>query len=297
MLKKERYDYCVMFSGVSVFVFAFFKKFFKYKFIYSIRGNFINHGNISNELNNKNRVSFFFSYLQHKFYFLIELYILKKADKVVFQSIVNADEYKEMYKLSEEKIFILHNNCNPSWVRLRRNIPIDREKFNIAYIGNVFRAKGIEVLIDAFELVYKKSLDVTLTVIGDGPDRSYYEKYTKELECCKNVAFLGRQENASELMHNFDLIVVPSYMEAFPNVALEAIYHKVPVLGSNVGGIPVILGNKYVFEVGNSIELSKRILMCMESNHYKTMIHDYEKIRESFLFDWSLKFSNIIKME
>jgi len=289
----KKIDKCILFSGSSAFIFALMKNFYGYELIYSIRGNFVMHGGIDQSLYTKNIVKNYLVKIKLKFYALIERYILSQADKVVFQSEVNAKEYKIQYHVSDDKVYILYNNCNPSWVGKRREIPL-KQGFNIGYIGNIFKAKGVGVVIDALSIVCSKNKNVYLTIIGDGPDREYYEKFVHKKNLEKNIFFLGNKNNASEIMINFDIVVVPSFMEAFPNVALEAIYHNIPVLGSDVGGIPVILDNEFLFEVGNYDELANKIIYLMDPLNYQNALIKTEKIRNKFLFDWGEEFNNII---
>ena len=97
-------------------------------------------------------------------------------------------------------------------------------------------------------------------------------------------------------MSNFDLIIVPSYMEAFPNVVLEALYYNIPILGSNVGGIPLILNKSQLFESGDYKTLSNKILKMFNSSYYKENLILIKKLRKKFLFDWGNEFYKIIKL-
>ena len=97
-------------------------------------------------------------------------------------------------------------------------------------------------------------------------------------------------------MSNFDLIIVPSYMEAFPNVVLEALYYNIPILGSNVGGIPLILNKSQLFEAGDYKTLSNKILKMFNSSYYKENLILIKKLRKKFLFDWGNEFYKIIKL-
>ena len=95
-------------------------------------------------------------------------------------------------------------------------------------------------------------------------------------------------------MHNFDLIIVPSYIEAFPNVILEALYYNVPVLGSDVGGIPLILSREHLFKPGDYKMLSKKIIYLLNNDNYKETIITVKKTRKKFMFDWGNAFYKII---
>jgi glycosyltransferase involved in cell wall biosynthesis len=285
-------DKCILFNGANSFVFAIFKSFFKYELTYSVRVNIIVNQVHDNNQYSYNYLTKILKKIQFNFYNLLERFIVRKSDKIVFQSSVNAKEYKKMYNVEDYKIHILRNNCNPSWVGGKTLIKLN-EGFNIAFVGNIFRNKGLRVLINSFALVNKKIPNSYLTIIGDGPDKDFFEKSVKELSL-KNVNFIGYIKNAPEVMHNFDLIIVPSFMEAFPNVILEAIYYKVPVLGSRVGGIPLILNEEFLFESNNHEELFKKIVFLSDKENHAKAVVKITDLREQFLFDWGRFFYDIV---
>lgn len=292
--KIKNIDKCVLFNGSNSFIFALLKFFFKYELIYSVRVNIFKNGNIDTSLYNLNIGKLYFKKIQYKFYSLLENYIVNKSEKVIFQSQINADEYKKMYGIESHKIFILKNNCNPMWIGNKRKLNL-KKGFNIGFVGNLFFNKGVKVIIDAFKLVNDKKPNCFLTIIGDGPDTEFFKSHVDKL-LMTNVAFLGHKKNAFELMHNFDLIVVPSYMEAFPNVLLEAIYYHVPVLGSEVGGIPLILNQEFLFKAGDHKILSNKIIKMLDTVSYNETLITIKKLRKKFLFDWGHEFYKIIKV-
>jgi glycosyltransferase involved in cell wall biosynthesis len=291
--KIKNIDKCVLFNGSNSFIFAFLKFFFKYELIYSVRVNIFKNGNIDTSLYNLNIGKLYFKKIQYKFYSLLENYIVNKSEKVVFQSQINADEYKKMYGIESHKIFILKNNCNPMWIGNKRKLNL-KKGFNIGFVGNLFFNKGVKVIIDAFKLVNDKKPNCFLTIIGDGPDTEFFKSHVDKL-MINNISFLGHKKNAFELMHNFDLLVVPSYMEAFPNVVLEALYYNIPVLGSEVGGIALILDQEFLFKVGDHKILSNKIIKMLDTDNYNVALKTIKKLRNKFLFDWGYEFYKIIK--
>jgi glycosyltransferase involved in cell wall biosynthesis len=290
--KLKSIDKCVLFNGLNSFLFAFFKVFFKYEIIYSVRVNIILNGMHDNSQYSYNYFERAIKKIQFNFYNYIENYIVSKADKIVFQSDVNAQEYKKMYTIDSYKIHILHNNCNPSWVGGKKVMSLNKG-FNIAFVGNLFKNKGLGVLLKSFKLLNNLKPNSFLTIIGDGPDRVFFENTVTKL-AIKNTSFKGYLANAPEFIHNFDLIVVPSFMEAFPNVVLEAIYYNVPVLGSKVGGIPIILEEEFLFESNNHEDLFKKIILLTNKVNYKNALQKTNELKKKFLFDWGKSFYNII---
>ena len=77
-------------------------------------------------------------------------------------------------------------------------------------------------------------------MVGDGPDRAKAESRCRELGLSDDVVFLGKVKNPIEPLLISDLLMLPSETESFGLVALEAMAAGVPVVSSNVGGLPEV---------------------------------------------------------
>ena len=80
-----------------------------------------------------------------------------------------------------------------------------------------------------------------LILVGDGPDRKAVETLAAFLGVSGHVAFLGEQPHVGRLLSQADLFVLPSEQESFGLAALEALASGVPVVASNVGGLPEVV--------------------------------------------------------
>jgi L-malate glycosyltransferase len=79
---------------------------------------------------------------------------------------------------------------------------------------------------------------VKLLLVGDGPDRQACEVLARELGVFADVRFLGKQEPIEEILSIADLFLMPSGSETFGLAALEAMACEVPVVSSDIGGLP-----------------------------------------------------------
>jgi glycosyltransferase involved in cell wall biosynthesis len=127
--------------------------------------------------------------------------------------------------------------------RLQLQLPAD--KVLVVYAGLVSEAKGIPELLRAWSLLDPNLIrKADLLIVGDdlqGPRnyRSHMQNLAHQLNC--SVRFVGFQSNVSPWLVASDLAVVPSHWESLGNATLEAMAHALPVVGSDVGGIPEMI--------------------------------------------------------
>ncbi len=115
------------------------------------------------------------------------------------------------------------------------------EKKEVLYIGWVIKTKGMEELLPAWEKVNKKNPDWTLKIVGPyAPD---YKKFLEENFSVENVVFEGEKahDDAMKQLSQAGIFILPSHTEGFPNVVLEAMAYKKPIIASDVGAIPDII--------------------------------------------------------
>ncbi|HSP79145.1 MAG TPA: N-acetyl-alpha-D-glucosaminyl L-malate synthase BshA [Myxococcaceae bacterium] len=102
-----------------------------------------------------------------------------------------------------------------------------------------------------------------LLMIGDGPERSPAERQVRELGLASRVAFLGKQDSFVELLASADVFLLPSEQESFGLAALEALSCGVPVVASDVGGVPELVDSGetgYLAPVGDVRAMADQVL-------------------------------------
>lgn len=163
----------------------------------------------------------------------------KKADFVVVLSMSWADWVKKSF--AQNKVMVIENpvilpNCN------RRENDV---YFNIVFMGKVSEKKGVFDLVEVFSSVVDDLPDARLIVAGEGD----VEKL-KNIVCAKQienkVEIVGWVSGAEKItiLNNASVFVLPSYNEGLPIGLLEAMSYGVPVIASNVGGIPELISDE-----------------------------------------------------
>jgi N-acetyl-alpha-D-glucosaminyl L-malate synthase BshA len=110
----------------------------------------------------------------------------------------------------------------------------------IMHLSNFRPVKRITDAIEIFAIVRAK-MPAKLVLIGDGPDRGAAEYLVRKKRLQKDVFFLGKQDAVYEKLSSADLFLLPSQLESFGLAALEAMACEVPVVATNVGGIPEVV--------------------------------------------------------
>ena len=110
----------------------------------------------------------------------------------------------------------------------------------VTHVSNFREVKNVPDVISTFDRILKNGVEAKLLMVGDGPDRQRAENRCRELKICDKVRFLGKQEQVEEVLSMSDLFLIPSGSETFGLAALEAMSCGVPVVSSNIGGLPEV---------------------------------------------------------
>jgi N-acetyl-alpha-D-glucosaminyl L-malate synthase BshA len=110
----------------------------------------------------------------------------------------------------------------------------------LMHLSNFRPVKRVTDVIEIFALVREK-MKAKLVMIGDGPDRGAAEHLARQRKVSRDVIFLGKQDRVQEKLGVADLFLLPSDLESFGLAALEAMACEVPVIATNVGGLPEVV--------------------------------------------------------
>jgi glycosyltransferase involved in cell wall biosynthesis len=175
--------------------------------------------------------------------------------------VVAISEYNQKVIITEcrgnhrEKVKVIHCGVDTEIFRFRLNgTPHERDgkPFMILCIGTLHEVKGQAFLIEACRKLQERCIDFVCHFIGDGPDKLTLNKLTVQTGLSKKVRFHGRQkrEKIAQLLQDADVLVAPSVpssdgrREGIPVVLMEAMSSGVPVIASNLSGIPELVSDE-----------------------------------------------------
>lgn len=167
----------------------------------------------------------------------------------------------------------------------RRAIVQDGEKI-VTHVSNFRKVKRVQDVVEVFARIRKSGVEAKLLLLGDGPERSAIEAQCRELGVCSDVRLLGKQENVEDILSVSDLFLLPSGSETFGLAALEAMSCSVPVISSDVGGLPGLNidgETGYVCKLGDVDAMADRaVALLSDENLLKRMRESARKRAEDF---------------
>ena len=119
---------------------------------------------------------------------------------------------------------------------LRAELGAAPADFVLLVLATLVRRKGVDVLLEALAALAMRGIRPAVWIAGEGEERAALEDYAREKRL-ERVRFLGRREDAAELLGACDALVLPARREGLGVAALQAMAAGRPVVGSAVGGL------------------------------------------------------------
>ena len=217
-------------------------------------------------------------YLSWRFKSIASKLFLKSADAVIA---LTQDMERKIQEICNRDAFVI-----PGGIDLRRFEGLSRKNAAksstdseriILFVGRLHPLKGVAYLVEAMYTIIHSNPRVRLLIVGDGEERSNLENLTNKLGLAKYISFTGKvpHEKVPEYMATADVLVLPSLVEGFGVVLLEAMACGLPIVATNVGGIPEIVQdgeNGLMAESENSREIADKVLMIFENDELRKRI-------------------------
>ncbi len=177
-----------------------------------------------------------------------------------------------------EKISTIYHGIDIKRFKPQKSISM-HSKLTILNVGRVDEGKAQKNLIMACKILRDEGYVFECQVIGDGPLFNYLQELVKENQLQEVVTLVGMvfQENIKQYYHNADIFVFTSIKENLPNVLLESLAMGVPVVTSNIAGIPELIkdGETGILIRPNDIqEIADAIKLLITDRHLARRLAD-----------------------
>jgi glycogen(starch) synthase len=178
----------------------------------------------------------------------MERWLCERADRVIVPSDFVRSEVEKQYAIPHERICVVRDGALAETFRADvdlldfRAMFADPGEILIAFAGRLTPDKGPDILLEALADVLRTIPNVRLAMAGDGPMREGLLGRAQQLGLQDKVRFAGHlgPKVLGALYQAADLLVVPSRYEGGGAVVLEGLLHGLPVIATQVGGIPEI---------------------------------------------------------
>lgn len=170
----------------------------------------------------------------------------------------------------------------------------------IGCIGTYEERKGQIILLEAMKNLVNGALpNAHLVMVGEGPDELMLKEKVKEFGLLNNVSFFEFTREPVYIFERIDILVLSSlYKEGLPNVILEAMSMKTPVVSSRLAGVPEVVKNGetgFMVEPGNKDELTEAIVKLCSDDVVLKQIGDNGRRMMEEKFDKQVQFEEFLQ--
>ncbi len=239
---------------------------------------------------------------QDKPLYPLNKFSLDRSDALTTVSNYQKKHTKKYFKI-EKEIEVIYNFIDtdvfkPSLAskKIRRSMAKDSEKI-IMHISNFREPKNTRGVIKTFFKTIGR-VDARLVLVGDGEMMDEIKELCRKLDIYDRVVFMGKISHIETIIANADCVLQPSYTESFGMVALEAMACQVPVVASNIDGIPEVVEHKitgFTTKPDNHQKMADYIVKVLFDDATKRRVVDnaYEMLKDRF--SWETQIDKYIK--
>lgn len=231
-------------------------------------------------------------------------YSFRKADAI---TVLTEIALKEVSKLTDKKVKLVHFGVDLEKFRKRESPYRQKGSLRIGSIRTLSSKYGVEDLLRAFAILVKSVPGLHLDIVGDGPQRKYLESLVKESGTTNQITFHGyisqttESEKYLDLLNSFDVFVIPSVLdsETFGVAAVEASACSIPVVGTNVGGLPGVIDHMQtglIVPKQNPEELASALHQILSNAKLRQEMGTKGRQKCERLYNWDDNLTSMMKV-
>jgi glycosyltransferase involved in cell wall biosynthesis len=170
-------------------------------------------------------------------YLALEQMLMRRTELFLFESAFGRDAFAAKIGAPRSLTRVVHNGVTAE--EFLEVVP-QTDATDLVFVGELRVLKGVDVLLDALALLARDGRTLSATIVGDGPDAAAFREQAERLGLSA-VRFAGPMPARAAFALG-RCLVVPSRAESLPYIVLEAAAAAIPLIVTNVGGIPEIFG-------------------------------------------------------
>ncbi|MEA2991366.1 MAG: hypothetical protein QOD40_286 [Alphaproteobacteria bacterium] len=171
-------------------------------------------------------------------YLRAENLLMRRGDLFLFESVYSSDILRARVGMPRGLMRVVHNGIGEADFNLVEPAP---DATDLVFIGEFSPLKGVDILIEAIGSLHQAGRRVSATIVGQGGEEASLRAQVARIGLAEHVRFLPAML-AQRAFSLGRLLVVPSRSESLPYIVLEAAGAGVPMIATQVGGIPEIFG-------------------------------------------------------
>ncbi len=179
----------------------------------------------------------YFSRLKYRKNIDLIIAISEGVKKVLIEGGVRPEVIKVIPSGIDYSLFKEAGSCD----YLRNERSFKEEDFLVGVVAHLADHKGHRYLIEATRILKEKAPSIKVIIVGEGPLRMELSNLVKDIHVEDMVFFLGFREDIPQILASLDLFVLSSKMEGLGSSILDAMASSLPVVATNVGGIPEVV--------------------------------------------------------
>ncbi len=186
---------------------------------------------------------------------------------------INPQKCSVIYNYIEDQLPFLHNSKTKD------------DQLKIGILSNIKQGKGFEDLLELAKLLKADGINFKFIIAGKDLMNGHFQEMILNTKMESHFLFMGYIENKEAFFKEIDLFILPTYFEGLPTSILESMQYGVPIIATNVGGIPEMIEHNYngfLTEPGNILEYYEGIkLLTSDSYTYNKYIQNAHLVLRS----------------
>lgn len=225
----------------------------------------------------------------------LQRFMFSQVNRIIVPSCFLRDILVDYYNVNPAKIRIIYNSVDLS---LYEGEPMKRPQKAakcIVTVGRIIRHKKIDGIIRAVKALAGGFPDISLLIIGEGPEKGNLEKLAQEMRLESRVQLYGRaaHEETIKLVKEADIFVLNSIYEGMPHAVIEAMACRTPVIATDIGGTDEVVKDGetgLLVAANNDEELREKLSLLLKDKELRKRLlgNAYKDVEQKFTWEKNL---------